>query len=117
MRRYSPKWWPEYSGITGRDQMESVTGMKWNQWPGSNGMGGRNGMESMAGIVWNMQLSRDIEKLNALRRSLVIYRMVFGQTSQEDMVEYLLSKISAEEVEQVSKQLNIHLGPPRFEES
>jgi hypothetical protein len=48
-------WWPESSGNRGRDQMESMAGMKWNQWPGSNGMGGRNGVESLAGIIWNIQ--------------------------------------------------------------
>jgi hypothetical protein len=47
-------WWPESSGNRGRDRMESVAGMKWNQWPGSNGMGGRNGVESLAGIIWNI---------------------------------------------------------------
>jgi len=45
MRRYSPKWWPEYSGITGRDQMESVAGMKWNGWPEWNGIHGRDRLE------------------------------------------------------------------------
>ena len=47
MRRYLLK-------ISGRDQMESVAGMKWNQWPRSNGIGGRDQMESVAGIIWNL---------------------------------------------------------------
>jgi len=59
MRRYPPDSWPEYSGISDRDRMESVTGIEWNQWPESNGMGGRNGMESMAGIVWNLHKTKE----------------------------------------------------------
>lgn len=66
--------------------------------------------------VPTMPFSRDIEKLNALKKSLVIYRMVFGQTRQEDMVEYLLSKISDEEVDTISQLLQIRLGPPEYEE-
>lgn len=64
--------------------------------------------------VPTLPLSRDLEKLHALRRSLVIYRMVFGQTRQEDMIEYLLSKIEDAEVIDISKKLQIHLGPPIY---
>ncbi|MBT6338634.1 MAG: hypothetical protein HOJ48_04995, partial [Desulfobacula sp.] len=59
-------------------------------------------------------LSRDIEKLKALKKSLVIYRMVFGQTRQEDMIEYLLSKIADADVIDISKQLQIQLRPPKY---
>jgi hypothetical protein len=61
-----------------------------------------------------LPLSRDIEKLQALKKSLVIYRMVFGQTRQEDMIEYLLSKIADADVSDISKLLQIHLGPPIY---
>lgn len=64
--------------------------------------------------VPTLPLSRDSEKLQALRRSLVIYRMVFGQTRQEDMIEYLLSKIGESDVGGISRQLQIHLGPPSY---
>jgi len=37
--------WPDSSGITGRDRVESVAGMKWNHWPGSRGMRGRDRLE------------------------------------------------------------------------
>ncbi len=45
----------------GRDQMESLAGMKWNQWPRSNGMGGRDRLESVAGIIWNLHLSQFVK--------------------------------------------------------
>lgn len=61
-----------------------------------------------------LPLSRDIEKLQALKKSLVIYRMVFGQTRQEDMIEYLLSKIADVDVSDVSSKLQINLGPPIY---
>ncbi|MDA3791531.1 MAG: helicase-related protein [Desulfobacula sp.] len=64
--------------------------------------------------VPTLPLSRDIEKLQALKKSLVIYRMVFGQTRQEDMIEYLLSKIADADVSDISKLLQIHLGPPIY---
>jgi hypothetical protein len=64
--------------------------------------------------VATLPLSRDIEKLQALKKSLVIYRMVFGQTRQEDMVEYLLSKIADADVADLTKKLQIHLGPPIY---
>lgn len=36
-----------------------------------------------------LPLSRDHERLAALRRSLAVYRMVFGQPRQEDLLAYL----------------------------
>ncbi|MFN0150833.1 MAG: helicase-related protein [bacterium] len=58
-------------------------------------------------------LSRDVEKLAALRRSLAVYRMVFGQSRQEDCVEYLLGTVSAEEMARVSQELTLDLRPPK----
>jgi hypothetical protein len=63
--------------------------------------------------VPTLPLSQDIEKLQALKKSLVIYRMVFGQTRQEDMIEYLLSRITDADVVDVSRQLQIELRPPK----
>ena len=38
-----------------------------------------------------MPFSREVERLHELRRSLAIYRMVFGQSRQEDLIAYLLA--------------------------
>jgi hypothetical protein len=62
--------------------------------------------------VPNYPLSRDGERLEALRRSLAVYRMVFGQNRQEDLVAYLLNYLLPTDIEQVTEQLKINLEPP-----
>jgi hypothetical protein len=62
--------------------------------------------------VPNYPLSRDGERLEALKRSLALYRMVFGQNRQEDLVAYLLNYLSPADIELVTEQLKINLEPP-----
>ena len=38
-------------------------------------------------------LSRDVDRLAALRRSLTVYRMVFGQNQQRVFVHYLIDRL------------------------
>lgn len=45
-----------------------------------------------------LPLSREIIQLDSLRRSLVAYRMVFGQPRQEDLVKYLENKAENNEI-------------------
>jgi len=59
-----------------------------------------------------LPLSRDRERLEALRRSLAVYRMIFGQPRQEDLMAYLLNHFSAEELGTIRDQLRINLSPP-----
>jgi hypothetical protein len=59
-----------------------------------------------------LPFSRDQIKLVALRKSLAIYRMVFGQSRQEDLVEYLLKHLPEAEVASISKMLQIDLSAP-----
>ncbi|MBD3885398.1 hypothetical protein IFO70_27110 [Phormidium tenue FACHB-886] len=61
--------------------------------------------------VPNLPLSQDGERLTALRRSLAAYRLVFGQSRQEDLLAYLLDRLSEDEVEQVVRSLQIDLEP------
>lgn len=58
-------------------------------------------------------LSRDSERLEALRRSLAVYRMVFGQPRQEDLIAYLLRCLPESEVPAVARQLRIDLSSPK----
>ncbi len=60
-----------------------------------------------------LPLSRDRERLSALRRSLAAYRMVFGQARQEDLLSYLLARFTDEEVAAHAEALRIDLQPPR----
>lgn len=58
-----------------------------------------------------LPLSRDVERLDRLRRTLVLYRMVFGQSRQEDLVHYL-SKRLPDGAERAFDDFRIDLGPP-----
>ena len=57
-----------------------------------------------------LPLSRDRERLEALRRSLTLYRMVFGQNRQEDLLAYLMTNLSAEQVELVMRDEGRHVA-------
>jgi len=60
-----------------------------------------------------LPLSRDVLRAEALRRSLAVYRMAFGQVRQEDLVAYLLSHWSEEDGARIARELQINLEPPR----
>lgn len=55
--------------------------------------------------------SREVLQHADLRRSLVLYRMVFGQSRQEDLVEYLLTRLQADEVEAIVGLCRVDLSP------
>ena len=59
-----------------------------------------------------LPLSRDRERFAALRRSLAVYRVVFGQPRQEDLTAYLLAHLPDSEIERVSEELRVNLEPP-----
>jgi hypothetical protein len=58
-----------------------------------------------------LPLSREVERLAQLRRSLAAYRLVFGQPRQEDLVAYLGDRMSPETLESLVQQLRINLTP------
>jgi hypothetical protein len=60
--------------------------------------------------VPNLPLSRDCQRLEALRRSLTVYRIVFGQSRQEDLLAYLLDHLPASEAEDIIRNLQINLS-------
>jgi len=59
-----------------------------------------------------LPLSRDSARLEALLRSLVVYRAAIGQPRQEDLVNYLLRHLPEDEVGAVVDALRIDLTPP-----
>ena len=59
-----------------------------------------------------LPLSREATRLPSLRRSLAVYRMVFGQPRQEDLVEHLKRSVPEGEWGQLSRELAIDLEPP-----
>lgn len=61
--------------------------------------------------VPTLPFSREVERLYGLRRALAICRMVFGQSRQEDLITYLLSKIPEDERGKIVAELQIDLSP------
>jgi hypothetical protein len=59
-------------------------------------------------------LSREVARLANLKRTLAIYRLVFGQPRQEDLIEFLLSRgLSGEEIGTLVDELRVDLRPRR----
>jgi hypothetical protein len=58
-----------------------------------------------------LPFSREVDNLHNLRRSLAIYRMVFGQTRQEDLIAYLLAELPESERESIVRELQMDLSP------
>ena len=65
--------------------------------------------------VPTLPLSRDVERLAALRRSLALYRMVFGQPRQEDLLAFLMTRIPEDQAKQMLAELRIDLAPPKVD--
>lgn len=61
--------------------------------------------------VPGLPLSREIVHLDSLKRSLAVYRMVFGQPRQDDLMAYLLDRIDAESLDELAPRLQIDLSP------
>ncbi len=57
-----------------------------------------------------LPLSRDASQLEALKRSLAVYRMVFGQPRQDDLITFLQSRFSAEQLQEIEPLLRINLS-------
>jgi hypothetical protein len=58
-----------------------------------------------------LPLSQEVERFEALRRSLAVYRLAFGQSRQEDLVAYLLEKFTEDEVDELMDRFRIDLSP------
>ena len=59
-----------------------------------------------------LPLSSDTERLASLRKSLAVYRMVFGQARQEELLAYLLDRVPEEDRHRLAADLRIDLSPP-----
>ncbi len=63
--------------------------------------------------VLSLPLSKEREQLALLKRALVVYRMVFGQSRQEDLTRYLLDHVPPSEINRIAEEMRIMLEPPR----
>ena len=61
--------------------------------------------------VPTIPLSQGEQRYEDLRRSLAAYRMVFGQPRQEDLLAYLVDRVSPERLEELRGLLQIDLRP------
>jgi hypothetical protein len=58
-------------------------------------------------------LSKDVYRAEVLRRSLAVYRMAFGQSRQDDLVQYLQRWLTREQIDAAVAELRIDLTPDR----
>lgn len=56
--------------------------------------------------------SREVEQQVNLQRSLVLYRMVFGQNRQDDLIAYLRNQFTEEQIAELVERCRIDLSPP-----
>lgn len=56
--------------------------------------------------------SRDEGRYHRLQRSLALYRMVFGQPRQEDLLEYLIRRFGPDQASRIAERWSIRLEPP-----
>jgi hypothetical protein len=58
-----------------------------------------------------LPLSREVGQLAWLKKTLVAYRSVIGQPRQEELTEFLLSRLSPDELAAFTKACSIDLSP------
>ena len=59
-----------------------------------------------------LPLSRDADRMAALRRSRAVYPTVFGQPRQDDLLEFILREIPDDHRNGFAAALTIDLSPP-----
>jgi hypothetical protein len=63
--------------------------------------------------VLALPYSRELDRLEALRNALSIYRLAFGQARQEDIIDHLLARLGPKQAATLAAELRIDLRPPR----
>ena len=58
--------------------------------------------------------SRDRAKLSSLLKTLALYRLAFGQPRQAELVEHLLTNISASRIKEIRSKLMVDLSPINY---
>jgi hypothetical protein len=76
------------------------------------GPAAQSGLAKIERHVPILPLSREEDRIGDLRRSLAVYRMVFGQPRQEDLLAYLLERLGPDRAAECLDQLRIDLSPP-----
>jgi len=63
-------------------------------------------------VILLFPLSREIGQLERLKRSLVVYRSIFGQPRQEELIEFMKENLPPDEVKELFEYATIDLSPP-----
>lgn len=58
-----------------------------------------------------LPLSREVDRLIRLRKSLAVYRLAFGQPRQEDLMAILQDRVPPDRLEELVHELRIDLSP------
>lgn len=72
-----------------------------------------DGGSAIERYVPTLPLSRDAERIANRRGALALYRMVFGQPRQDELVRYLAANLDHSAVQQPSKSTNTPPVPVR----
>ena len=59
-----------------------------------------------------LPLSRDAARIDSLRQALTVYRMVFGQPRQDDLLEFILREVPPNRRDDLAAAITIDLSPP-----
>ena len=60
-----------------------------------------------------LPLSRDAARIDSLRQALTVYRMVFGQPRQDDLLDFILREVPEDRRQDLAAALIIDLSPPK----
>ena len=63
-----------------------------------------------------MLILKEVQKLEILKRGLVLYRLVFGQPRQEELMAFLAANLCEDEIYEAIRTLPISLEPPALAE-
>jgi len=61
-----------------------------------------------------LPLSRELGRLDWLKKTLIAYRSVMGQPRQEELLEFIAKRLSKEEIEDLILRFSIDLSPPQL---
>lgn len=76
--------------------------------------GGRYKIERLVPVL---PLSREINRLEQLKKSLVTYRSVIGQPRQQELLDILNTQLTIEELQAINDDFRIDLSPPTLDKS
>jgi len=65
-------------------------------------------------VIPMFPLSREVGHLERLKKSLVVYRSIFGQPRQEELIEFMRENLPPEEVKAMFEYATVDLSPPKL---